>query len=242
MPYIRSANPDFERVSVPGVESGYLHPAERRRGAIPMAFQVTSPFNRRRLLLPHALVMHVNPESLQETHTKKIERFQTRGGWVEQHWGDDMIEISADGSTGAFLNLYTGVTSVLRQRTIAWDRYRDLVDLYHNNAALYDPSGNVVLQGHIMLMYDRGTYLGRFRSFDVEESDDSPFRFSISWSFKIEHVILQVAVSTRNPLASASPVVPQQARALYSGRSASEDEVGTPVFQGTFSDVFGDSG
>jgi len=80
----------------------------------------------------------------------------------------------------------------MRQRTIAWDRYRDLYDLYHNNGAVHDPFGNVVLQGHVMLMYDRGTYLGHFGSFDVEETDESPFAFAINWTFKVEHTILQM--------------------------------------------------
>ena len=122
-----------------------------------------------------------------------MERFQTRGGWVEQHWGHELVEISVDQSTGAFMNIYTGLTSVLRQRTIAWDRYRDLHDLYRNNGSLHDPTGAIVLQGHILLMYDRGSFLGTFRSFQVSESDDSPFAFKLSWSFKIEHTILMMA-------------------------------------------------
>jgi len=200
MVYLRSANPDFQKInSGDENKTGYLHPAERRKGAIPVAFQITSPFNRKKLLLPHALVMHINPSNWDETHTKKIERFQTRGGWVEQHWGDELTEISASGSTGAFMNVYTGLSSILRQRTIAWDRYRDLVDLFKNNAALHDPSGSIVLQGHVMLMFDRGTYLGRFRAFDVEETDESPFAFSMNWTFKVEHTILQVASSANAP-------------------------------------------
>lgn len=205
MANIPSANPDFQAVEYPTM-TGYLHPAERRKGPIPMAFQITSPFSQERVLLPHALVMHVNPSNLSESNTKKIERFQTRGGWVEQHWGDDLIELSADGSTGAFMNLYTGLSSVLRQRTIAWDRYRDLYDLYHNNGALYDPFGNVVLQGHIMLIYDRGTYLGRFRSFEVEETDETPFSFALNWSFKVERTILQISPQrARQPKDVAAP-------------------------------------
>jgi hypothetical protein len=157
-----------------------------------MAFQVTSPFNRYKTLLPHALVMHVNPTSINEAYNQKIERFQTRGGYQEQHWGQDLTEVSADASTGAFMNIYSGLSSIVRQRTIAWDRYRDLHDLYQNNGSVYDPFGSIVLQGNIMLMYDRGTYLGTFRTFEVEETEDSPFAFKMSWSFKIEQTILAV--------------------------------------------------
>jgi len=195
VPHIPSPNPNFQRIE-PGTETGYIHPAQGRgSGPIPMAFQVTSPFNRLWALMPHALVLHVNPSSISETNTQKVERFQTRGGWVEQHWGHELIDITVDQSTGAFMNIYTGLTSVLRQRTIAWDRYRDLHDLYRNNGSVYDPHGNIVLQGHIMLMYDRGSFLGTFRSFEVSETDEAPFTFKMSWSFKIEHTIMLMADS-----------------------------------------------
>lgn len=212
MPFIESPNPDFKRnQQLPSKETNYSHPVDTERGAtslggasqiaqtrtgIPMAFQVTSPFNRRSVLMPHALVLHVNPASLSETHTQKIERLQTRGGFVEQHWGHDLVELSAEGSTGAFMHIKTGLTSVLRQRTIAWDRYRDLHDLYLNNGSVHDPFGNIVLQGHIMLMYDRGVYLGTFRNFTVEETDEAPFTFALSWTFKVEHTFTQVADNT----------------------------------------------
>jgi|SRR5688572_9233380 hypothetical protein len=207
MPTIPSANPDVQGQSSPHSDTGYIHPLERKNGGIPVAFQIASPFDKHKLLLPHALVMHVNPSNLSESHTKKIERFQTRGGWVEQHWGDALVEVSADGSTGAFVNLYTGLSSVLRQRTIAWDRYRDLHDLYHNNGAVYDPSGNVVLSGLVMLMYDRGTYLGHFHSFEMQETDDSPFAFKLNWSFKVEHTMLQMSAQAQGLVSRANSQV-----------------------------------
>lgn len=191
MPRISSTVADFERNDAPGYENRYVHPATQRTGYMPMAFQVTSPVDQRKLLLPHALVMHVNPNNFAETHTKKIEKIQTRGGFVEQHWGDELSEISASGSTGSFLNVYVGLASVVRQRTIAWDRFRDLMDIYHNNGSVYDPYGNVVLQGQIMLMYDKGIYYGTFRNFDYEETGDSPYAFTLNWTFKVEHTVIE---------------------------------------------------
>lgn len=201
MPRIPSANvADINPpLGAPGQVSGYPHPAENRKGVIPVAFQVTSPYNTSVVLLPHALVMHVNPANMTISSNQKVERIQTRGGWVEQFWGDELDEISCDGTTGAFMNLYTGLSSIVRQQTIAWDRYRDLYDLFHNNGSLYDPYGNIVLQGSIMLMYDRGIYLGTFRSFEVEETDATPFSFNLSWTFKVEQTLLQVAQGQVGP-------------------------------------------
>jgi len=189
---VGSPNPDSAPIDGPKVGPPYKHGLEHRRGPIPMAFQVTSPFDPTRALLPHALVLHVNPSTLSETHTKKVERIQTRGGFVEQHWPDELSELSADGSTGAFMNIYTGTSSVLRQRTIAWDRFRDLYDLYHNNGSVYDPFGNIVLQGNIMILWDRGTYIGYFRTFDYEETEESPFAFKMSWTFKVQQTLVQL--------------------------------------------------
>lgn len=41
-------------------------------------------------------------------------------------------------------------------------------------------------------MFDRGTYIGTFRNFSVEETDDSPFAFKLSWTFKVERIIHQI--------------------------------------------------
>jgi len=160
-----------------------------------MAFQITSPLDTRKALLPHSLVMHVNPSSFSESFTKKIERIQTRGGFVEQHYGDEMTTLSAEGVSGAFLNIYTGTASVVRQMTIAWDRYRDLLDLFRNNGSVYDPFGNIVLQGRVMLQYDRGTYLGYFKAFNTSEEDTAPFLFKLDWTFTVQETILQIPIS-----------------------------------------------
>ena len=192
MAYIRSANQsNFSPIPTPGPPN-YVHGADTRSHYIPLAFQITSPYDYHKALLPHALIMHVNPSSFAESFNKKLERIQTLGGFVEQHWGDDLSEISGDQSTGAFINLYTGLSSVLRQRTIAWDRYQDLYDLFRNNGSVYDPYGTIVLQGWVLLIYDRGTFVGTFRSFSMEETDDSPFAFKLSWSFKVETILQQI--------------------------------------------------
>ncbi len=229
MPRIGSPNPDLPRVEVNtqmggSSDPGYVHPLESRPSPrpIPMAFQVTSPFNRNILLLPHALVLHVNPTSLQESGVQKVERIQTRGGFVEQHWGHDLVELSADGSTGAFMNIRTGLTSVLRQRTIAWDRYRDLYDLFRHNASVYDPFGNIVLQGNIMLMFDRGVYFGHFRSFSTEETAESPFAFKLSWVFKVTETLQAIDV-TRGVAVQAPQFQALNTRTTISGELARLD-------------------
>jgi len=241
MPYISSANQSNFTPIEPLGKPVYVHGADTRKHFIPLAFQVTSPYDVNKALLPHALVSHVNPSSFDETFNKKVERAPTRGGYVEWHWGDDLSEISCEQSTGAFINLYTGLSSLLRQRTIAWDRYRDLYDLYRNNASMYHPDGSIVRQGWILLMYDRGTYIGSFRSFSVEETDDSPFAFRLSWTFKVERIIHQIPQNSRMiPFRSAA--FQSQNRSTSGALNPSSgikvaSPGGTPAVPGTHGDV-----
>lgn len=232
MPALHSpSNPDnFEVEDGPTNTPHYSHGVDSRRSFIPMAFQVTSPLDIRRALLPHALVMHVNPSSFSESSNKKKTKLHTRGGFVEQHWGDELTDISADGSTGAFLNLSTGLASVVRQQTIAWDRYRDLQDLFRNNGSVYDPYGNVVLQGAVMLMYDRNAYIGHFKTFSVEETDDAPFLFKLSWAFKVKITVMGVPYS-----ASQQVISPKfQTQNTSSPTRQQNNQVSTPLESDTF--------
>lgn len=227
MPVIPSAI-SFDRLNEPSANHGYRHPVETRgSGPIPMAFQITSPLDFRTCLLPHALVLHVNPESLSENHTKKVEVMTTMGGFVEDHWYDELSEMSGNGSTGAFLNLYTGLSSVTRRDTVAWNRYRDLYDLFRNNGSVYDPTGKIVLQGKVMLLFDRGTYLGRFTSFSVEETAESPYAFKLDWSFKIDEVVLKVPSSITN----LQPLVSTSDQTLQKTTDARTTSGGTPATQ-----------
>jgi hypothetical protein len=52
-----------------------------------------------------------------------------------------------------------------------------------------------------MLMYDRGTYIGYFRSFEVEETDEQPFVFKLSWNFKVEEELMKIPALGVNPAA-----------------------------------------
>ncbi len=45
--------------------------------------------------------MYINPQSLQITHNKKINPERTKGGFVVQYWGEELIEISISGTTGS---------------------------------------------------------------------------------------------------------------------------------------------
>lgn len=151
------------------------------------------------------LVLHVNPRSMQFSYAKQIERVQTRGGWVEFHWGDSTEEISFEAATGGFMRLYTGLSNTTgygggvqgRRETIAYDKYLDLLALFHNNGAIFDSFGNIVVQGYIKMSFDGGIYIGWFDGqFSVVEDASKPFMFDLSTKFIIDREIMRMRSST----------------------------------------------
>ena len=58
-------------------------------GVRPVVFDILGPDMATSILPPDVrMVLHVNPSSMAVTYAKQIERIQTKGGFVEQHWGE----------------------------------------------------------------------------------------------------------------------------------------------------------
>jgi hypothetical protein len=152
---------------------------------VPVLFQVLSP-DKETLLLPEAMYLHVNPSSLDFSYSKNIARSETRGGFLEQHFGDELTTISADQSTGAFVNTETGLAVTRRRETAAWRKAEQLISIFKSNGSVYDDLGNVRFRGRIRLMFAGGIYDGYFTSFDISESAEEPFSHSLSWDFTVE--------------------------------------------------------
>jgi|APSaa5957512622_1039677.scaffolds.fasta_scaffold65808_2 hypothetical protein len=165
------------------------------RGVRPVIFDILGP-DRETSILPVgiSLVLHVNPSSLTLKYTRTIERIQTKGGFVEQHWGDNLTNIGIEASSGGFMRLYSGLSNITspattqgsRRETLAYDSYLDLLALFHNNGSVFDSKGQVALQGIVKLTFDGGVYLGWLDSFTVSEEADKPYQFSISTGMSID--------------------------------------------------------
>jgi hypothetical protein len=166
-------------------------------GRRPVIFDILGP-DWEKSILPDGmrLVLHVNPTTMSIQHNRQVERIQTRGGFVEQHWGDSTSEISFDMATGGFMRLYTGLVSTTnpayggtRRETIAYDKYLDLLALFHSNGSVYDSKGDIILQGIIKITYDEGVYLGWFNNFSVSESAEKAYQFNLSAAFTVHREI-----------------------------------------------------
>jgi len=176
-------------------ESGSSDPKRGR----PFLFQVLAP-GTDEPLFPVALALHTNPRSVEEKMQKGKTVVPTYGGFIEFVWPDEFDTITCDHSTGAFIGPSVGLTaggdrddgsglSAGRKGTIAWERQEDMLELFHNNGVVYNGFGEPVIRGRVMMMYDRGIFVGHFTSFSVQEDDSHAYSFELSWEFKVETVL-----------------------------------------------------
>jgi hypothetical protein len=177
-----------------------------RSGKRPVIFDILGP-DLETSILPEGLrlVLHVGPSNLSVKYTKVIERIQTRGGFVEQHFGDGTTTLDFEAATGGFMRLYGGLSNVTspdlaggtRRETLAYDSYLDFLALFHNNGSVYDEQGQIAFQGAIKCTFDGGTYVGWFTSFSVTEEAGKPYQFTMSASFEVsrEQHVFRSAIS-----------------------------------------------
>ena len=133
------------------------------------------------------LVLHVNPSTFEESYTKLITRQNTRGGYLEQHWGEELSSVSCELSTGLFVTTSTGLSVLNRTSSIAYRKFVDLSSIYKNNGMVYDMRGNIIFHGGVNLHFDSSIFKGFFENFNITESADNPFVFDLSFTFKVEH-------------------------------------------------------
>ena len=171
------------------------------KGIKPVVFDILAP-DHETSILPDglAMVLHVNPSSMGLNYTKMIERIQTKGGFVEQHWGEGVDSIDFNVATGGFMRVFSGLSNITggqgaydskgtRRETLAYDKYLDLLALFHNNGSVYDVSGKIVFQGVIKITFDGGIYFGWFSDFGVTEAADKPYQFELTTKFTVNHEI-----------------------------------------------------
>ena len=167
-------------------------------GKRPVIFDIVGP-DLTTSILPEGLklVLHVNPTSMSIKYSTVIERIQTKGGFVEQHFGDGSHQISFEMATGGFMRIFTGAvystspieTDGSRRETLAYDSYLDILAMFHNNGSVYDENNQVAIQGAIKVTFDGGVYVGWFNDFSVTEGADTPYSFQMTASFEIDHEI-----------------------------------------------------
>lgn len=234
-------------ISEPVFKGSFSGPSEEQlhRGRRPVIFDILAPDQETSLLDLRdesrgdlRLVLWVNPRTMQFSYAKQTERVQTRGGWVEFHWGDSTEQITFEAATGGFMRLYTGLSNITgygsgtqgRRETMAYDKYLDLLALFHNNGAIFDVFGNIVLQGYIKMTFDGGSHIGWFDGpFTINETASTPFMFEMSTQFIIDREIMSFRSANLFDFGAPAGVVPGS----FSGDP--EPESSTAILDGNVS-------
>lgn len=162
------------------------------------------------------LVLLVNPATLEMNYAKKVTQTQTRGGFVEEHWGEELDRITASGTTLGWFQIQqtkdsqTGSRKVLtsgdaRSATAAYQNFTSLLDVYKNNASVYSSGGFVLNKtagvtkgivtefGFVNMVFDNGNYMGAFQSFNYRETGDKPFTFDYDFEFTVYRTLLSLS-------------------------------------------------
>lgn len=172
------------------------------KGIKPVVFDILSPDLETSILPDYLkLVLHTNPDNFKISYQQIINRIQTMGGYVEQHFGSGVDTISFEGCTGGFVRLYTGLTSVTgdgidvggsRRETLAYDSFLDILALFHNNGAIYDDNNNIVLHGAIKISFDGDYWIGNFNNFSVTEDSSKPYMFTFTALFTVRKEVMSI--------------------------------------------------
>jgi hypothetical protein len=187
----------------------------------PVVFDIKDMTDRNKSLLKteankeFRLMLQVNPTSLKLSYSKTIQRITTRGGWVEQHFGDKPVSLSIDTSTGGFVHVIYGLITntdtkpastnptstnpastnvvlnnptgpITRRDTLSYDSYLNFLALFKNNGAIYGSDGLIAIQSIIEVSFDGHKWYGWFQSFNVEETAESPHRLKITCELQVE--------------------------------------------------------
>jgi hypothetical protein len=137
-----------------------------------------------RLSVPD-LTMKINPRNLDSSYSQLINRKRTLGGFIEEHWGEQLDSLSASGTTGEFFGEF-GLTNAMRRDTEMFRKFEEFVTIYRNNGSVYDSrSGQIAAQGFVIMNYDSGIYHGFFESFTINESSQKPYCLDYDFSFKV---------------------------------------------------------
>jgi hypothetical protein len=131
------------------------------------------------------LTMSINPQSLSSDYKQLLNRKRTIGGFVEEHWGEELDTLSSSGRTATFYGPL-GLTNYARRDTQGFLEFQKFVNIYRNNGTLFDEKTSlIVAQGSVILNYDSAVYRGYFESLSITESGDKPFDLQYEFSFKI---------------------------------------------------------
>lgn len=143
-----------------------------------------SPFATKLLVPP--LTLLVNPEDVRYTYAKRYSEEFT-GAVIPELWGDELDTFSASGRSGGFFTEKTGLTTVFRRGSFAFQNLFSLYLIYRNNGWTLDAKlrGRINTVGAVSVLYDSALYVGSFSRFTISEDATTPFWLNYSFDFTV---------------------------------------------------------
>ena len=150
------------------------------------------------------LTMSINPQNLDASYTQLINRKRTLGGFIEEHWGEQLDSLSASGITRQFYGA-SGLTNENRRDSDGYKQFDNFVVIYRNNASVYDDkTGKVIAQGSIVMNYDSAIYNGYFETLSITEESGKPFNLSYNFTFKVTNEIFPGRIKSFSTVSTVS--------------------------------------
>lgn len=142
---------------------------------------------------PPELTMLVNPTNLTLNYQPLINETRTRGGFIQEFWGEQLTSLSATGRTAMFYD-DDGITNRNSRATESYAEFIRLVNIYKNNGKDYTNETTLASKanpnrissyGSVIMTYMNSQHKGYFENFVFKEDATKPFYFEYDFNFKI---------------------------------------------------------
>lgn len=143
----------------------------------------------------------LSPDTINMSYQKRVTTYETRGAWIEEHWGhDELDEISGSGISMIFSYLrkiseegdpeaYAWVLPTgperNRESTMGAINLQQWLQMYLNNGAMYNLKGQIDRFAGIALYFGPDVFFGYFQAFSIDDDAGKPWQKSYNFSFKV---------------------------------------------------------
>jgi hypothetical protein len=148
------------------------------------------------MALAPSLVLMVSPSTMSRSYSKIISSGnRTRSGFIVEHWGEQLLTISMDGSTGGFYCWRPGGgpdgLTTFQEASAGYQQLMSLMALFRSNGRLYNADGTIAIVGAVQLYYDGVIYEGVLDGFGFSEDDNQPFRIGYNFQMTVHYELDQ---------------------------------------------------
>jgi hypothetical protein len=162
---------------------------EERTGASELVFLRQQA---EKMALVGSLVLMVSPATMTRSYSKIISSGnRTRTGFIVEHWGEQLLTISLEGSTGGFYSWRPaggrdGLTT-FQESSAAYQQLMSLAAVFRSNGRLYNSDGTIAVAGAVSLYYDGVIYEGVLDGFGFSEDENQPFRINYNLTMTVHY-------------------------------------------------------